>query len=54
MRCGDPVGVYEPVVVVGPEEGDVRTSSRLNEPVPEPGGDIYHVGCWAEANGRPQ
>ena len=44
-RCGEPIGVYEPAIVV---EADVpRGTSRINEPA-EPDGDLYHAECWLD------
>ncbi len=47
-RCGDVIGVYEPMLIV--EDGDVRETSRLREQAREPGWapveDCYHETCF--------
>ncbi len=46
-RCGDVIGVYEPVVLL--EGQNERLSSRLVEPqLDQPTGEIYHEACWHE------
>ena len=43
--CGDVLGVYEPVILVGSDRRATRTS-RLNHPVPPPNGVMVHEGCY--------
>lgn len=44
-RCGDVIGVYEPLVVV--TDGVVRRTSRAAEPqIAAKVGDFYHEGCY--------
>jgi hypothetical protein len=44
-RCGEPVGVYEPVVLDEPQ--GPRATSRAREPQ-APAVDAFHEECWAE------
>jgi hypothetical protein len=51
LRCGEPIGVYEPLVVV--VEGTARTTSRAAEPAIAAGpGEHYHLVCHARRHGR--
>ena len=47
-RCGDVIGVYEPMLIV--EDSEVRETSRLREQALDPGWaaaeDCYHDGCF--------
>ena len=43
--CGDVLGVYEPVILVGQDRRATRTS-RLNHPVPPTDGVMVHEGCY--------
>ncbi len=44
-RCGDVIGVYEPVVVS--ELGVARETSRAAEPgIPSARGELYHRDCY--------
>jgi hypothetical protein len=46
VRCGDVIGVYEPVVVCLDDE--VRESSRAAEPsLPLPRAEHFHRDCFA-------
>lgn len=46
-RCGDVIGVYEPLVIV--TSTLARTTSRAAEPdLPSAFGDHYHGDCYAE------
>jgi hypothetical protein len=45
-RCGDIIGVYEPLVVC--DEQDARITSRAAEPDVQAGGTThYHRACYA-------
>ncbi|MGO9489019.1 MAG: hypothetical protein ACLQBB_08360 [Solirubrobacteraceae bacterium] len=48
--CGDPIGMYEPLVVLA--EGETRETSRLEEPGGRPAGDLYHRSCFLEAGAQ--
>ena len=51
LRCGEPIGVYEPLVVV--IEGTPRTTSRAAEPaIAAAPGEHYHLACHAPHHGR--
>jgi len=43
--CGDVLGVYEPVMLVGQDRRATRTS-RLNHPVAPTDGVMVHEGCY--------
>lgn len=46
-RCGDVLGVYEPIVVS--DAGAARETSRAAEPdAASAGGELYHRDCYAE------
>jgi hypothetical protein len=51
-HCGEPIGVYEPLVVV--TDGIARTSSRAGEPaISTRPGEYYHLACHARHQERP-
>ncbi len=44
LLCGEPIGVYEPLVVI--ERGRARTSSRAAEPaLSSAPGEYRHLAC---------
>ncbi len=46
-RCGDVIGVYEPIVVS--ERGVTRETSRAAEPdISSASGELYHRDCHAD------
>ncbi|MHB8234456.1 MAG: hypothetical protein ACYDHT_07370 [Solirubrobacteraceae bacterium] len=47
-RCGDVIGVYEPLVLLS--AGDARTTSAAAEPqVGEESGEHFHRSCYARS-----
>lgn len=49
-HCAEPIGVYEPVIVV--VDGEVRETSRAAEPsVRSDPGQRYHRTCYLEGAG---
>ena len=51
-RCGDVIGVYEPLVVS--VSGEARETARAAEPsLPLPGGEHFHRACYLAAAARP-
>jgi hypothetical protein len=45
-HCGDVIGVYEPLVVVG-EHGERRTSRAAEPRLSRERGRFYHLDCYA-------
>lgn len=45
-RCGDVIGVYEPIILL--VEGRSRETSRATEPDAGTHGDCYHGACYAQ------
>jgi hypothetical protein len=51
-RCGDVIGVYEPMVVVA--EGRAHVTSRAAERGGPPAGDWYHEDCYTADGDDPR
>lgn len=50
-RCGDQIGVYEPLIVVD-EVGAARLSSLAADPgLRRDSGELYHAACYLEPTG---
>jgi hypothetical protein len=51
-RCGEPIGVYEPLIAL--LDGRPRETSRAAEPIPaHVGGECYHRACFEQAQEEP-
>ena len=49
-RCGEVIGVYEPLVAI--IDGEVRETSRLRSPELVAGaGEYFHAGCYERLEG---
>lgn len=45
--CRDVIGVYEPVVVIGPDGRPLETSELRDHELLAANGSRYHRACWA-------
>jgi hypothetical protein len=51
LLCGDRIGVYEPLVVIG--EGFAHETSQAAEPGVASRGACYHHSCWERRHEAP-
>ncbi len=45
-HCGDVIGVYEPVVVTGPDGRPLETSELRDHELLAANGSRFHRACW--------